>query len=279
MNPAPDADAVWRAWMEHLLTGTAQVHGLDITGTPVYGWRDRSVGARADSPAGPRWIRIEAGEPQWARGDYWTGNSDASAIEGITKPVLLHSAEWDEADLRVRAEVMTFINEPPCSTTDFLEHELNLPDTWWRELSQSLGVLATIPTERTNADTHLVVDRVRTQLDVTLDPNTLQWETVHGDLHWANLCGPRFALLDWEGWGNGLAGVDAATLYCYSLATPKTAHRVHETFRDKLTGPAGTTAQMYAVARILSRTQLGEYPTLVETLHQHATSLTVLHFS
>ncbi|MGH3832986.1 MAG: phosphotransferase [Pseudonocardiaceae bacterium] len=41
------------------------------------------------------------------------------------------------------------------------------------------------------------------------------WQTVHGDLHWGNLLQPRLGILDWETWGQGPAGTDIATLYCY----------------------------------------------------------------
>ncbi|WP_146134754.1 phosphotransferase [Actinopolyspora mortivallis] len=66
----------------------------------------------------------------------------------------------------------------------------------------------------------------------------LDWETVHGDLHWANLLRPELGLLDWSLWGRGPAGTDAATLYCYSLLAPRTAATVWHTFVDVLDAPS-----------------------------------------
>jgi hypothetical protein len=270
----PDPDAIWREWMKDLLSTAAARFGLTITGTPIYGWCDRSIGAEAASPKGGRWLRVVTEDARWAHGDFWTGNADAGAIKGITKPTVLDTAEWEQGPRKVRAEHMTLLHGQPCSPTDVLSQEARLPQTWWSELRRSLDVLAATPTRRVCVSSDHVVSRVRNYLGVDLDPDTLTWTTIHGDLHWANLDGPRFALLDWEGWGRGPTGVDAATLYCYSLLLPNTARRVFETFRDVLDSPTGTVAQLYAIARLLSRAEKGDYPDLVEPLRNRAALLT-----
>jgi aminoglycoside phosphotransferase (APT) family kinase protein len=96
---------------------------------------------------------------------------------------------------------------------------------------------------------------------------------VHGDLHWSNLVHPRFGLLDWELWGRGPAGTDAATLYCHSLLVPATAKTIHSMFADALTSPTGRAAQLYIVARMLRRVDDGDYPDLAEPLTRHARGL------
>lgn len=91
---------------------------------------------------------------------------------------------------------------------------------------------------------------------------------VHGDLHWNNLLVPDFALVDWELWGRGPAGLDAATLYLHSLLVPETARRTREPFTDLLSTPTGKTAQIYAAARLLSRADR-DYPDLADPLRRH----------
>lgn len=95
-----------------------------------------------------------------------------------------------------------------------------------------------------------------------------QWATIHGDLHWNNLLMPDFGLLDWELWGRGPAGTDAATLYCYSLLVPEMARTVRENFADILDTPAGQVAQIYVAARLLSRADQ-DYPDLTDPLRAH----------
>lgn len=270
----PDPDAIWQTWMHELLTTAADRFALAITSAPTFGWRDRSIGAKATSPSGNRWLRVVTEHVQWAHGDFWTGNADADAIHGIAKPYVLDTAEWQQGPRRIRAEIMTLVPGQPCSPTDVLHAEAHLTRTWWNELRRSVDTLATTPTHRTCVSTDDLTGRVRTHLGVDLDPEALTWTTVHGDLHWANLHAPIFALLDWEGWGRGPSGLDAATLYCYSLTAPTTARRVFDTFHDLLESPTGTAAQLYAIARLLSRTEKGDYPELVAPLRQHADLLT-----
>ncbi len=80
----------------------------------------------------------------------------------------------------------------------------------------------------------------RRHLGIELDPSAVTWQTAHGDLHWANLFGPQLAIIDWEGWGRGPVGLDAATLYCCSLPAPGTAERVYRTFHKLGRPPAPT---------------------------------------
>jgi hypothetical protein len=90
---------------------------------------------------------------------------------------------------KIRGEQTTLVPGQPCSLTDVLSKETELPQTWWRELHRSLDVLATTPTRRVCVSSDHVVSRVRAYLGIDLNPNTLTWTTIHGDLHWANLHG------------------------------------------------------------------------------------------
>lgn len=97
------------------------------------------------------------------------------------------------------------------------------------------------------------------------------WSTQHGDLHWANLVGPDFALLDWEMWGVHPIGSDEAMLYLRSLLVPNVAERVHALFADVLDSPAGHAVQIRTAAALLHRAD--EHPDLVEPLRRHVRPL------
>lgn len=131
---------------------------------------------------------------------------------------MLNAYEWTEHDWRTqRAEVMTLLPGHVCSPTDTLRHPADLPDRWWSDLERSLATLREVPTPRVHADQAKVTQRIQARFGDTVDTKVSQWETVHGDLHWNNLLGPDFALLDWELWGRGPAGTDAPSTTATSL--------------------------------------------------------------
>lgn len=260
-----EADRQFAAWMRDNLYQAAEHFGVSVAGEPVFGWRLRSISAPAHSPHGGRWLRVVSEQPQWAAGDWWTGNVDANTITGIRKPRTLDTVEWDVPGIRrQRAELMTHLPGHRCSDTDTLRDELDLPASWWSQLRHALDALRAVPTARIRKDESAIRTSVHEAFGLTVAVR--QWETVHGDLHWANLLQPDLGLLDWEHWGRGPAGTDAASLYCYSLLAPATAATVWHTFADILDTPAGTTALLYVAARLLHRVDKGDHPDLAAPL-------------
>ncbi|MGW1144955.1 aminoglycoside phosphotransferase [Streptomyces sp. NPDC002454] len=278
-TPDPGSDAVaeadrrFRLWMRQNLDRAAARFGLTVTGEPVFGWRDRSISAPAHSPDGARWLRVASEQTQWAHGHGWTGNTDANALEGLPKPQILDVYEWDEGDWRrQRAEVMTLAPGTPCSPTDTAPPGLDPPPSaWWTDLRHTLRRLAGTPTDRISTDQEKVDHRVRAAFGENVEVRIERWETVHGDLHWANLLNP-LAVLDWELWGRGPAGTDPATLHCYSLTNPALAQQVRGHF-PVLDTPDGHRAQLYTTARLLHRARLGDHPHLAHPLNDHARRL------
>ncbi|MPZ84047.1 MAG: aminoglycoside phosphotransferase [Actinophytocola sp.] len=258
--------------MRDNLDHAAHHFDLTVTGEPVFGWRLRSVSAPTVGTGGDRWLRVVSQEPEWATGAHWTGTVDADAISGIRKPRVLDVYEWTDGRCQ-RAEVMTHLSGEPCSPTDVLRDRPDLTAHWWADLDGALATLTATPTHRVNADQEKVTWRIRERFGDDVDTTVTQWATVHGDLHWSNLLRPRFGLLDWELWGTGPAGIDEATLYCYSLLVPTIADQVHTSFARTLDTPAGRLAQLYVLARLLSRIDGGDYPDLAEPLHRHADSI------
>jgi hypothetical protein len=273
-EPQTDPDAVFRNFQRHNLARASDHFGVAVAGAPSFGWRLRSISAPAIGSAGACWLRVVSDEPQWAQGYAWTGNLDANEITGVHKPRVLDVFEWSEGDWRnQRAEVMTLVAGTPCSPTDVLRATPDLPDTWWGDLRRSLRVLAETSTTRSHADQERVNDRVRGRFGDAVDATATRWETVHADLHWSNLMRPHLGVLDWEMWGRGPAGTDAATLLCYSLLVPDVAERVRTEFADVLGTPTGRVAQLYVIARLLRRIDGGDFPELAEPLQTLASSL------
>lgn len=272
MNDLSDADIRFVQWMHDNLHRAADHFGLTISGEPTLGWLFRSISVLAYKGNDQVWLRVNSEDPQWIGGDFWTGNLDANVFTGLSKPRVLDVFEWEEGRQQ-RAEVMTLVPGAPCSPTDVLRQAVDLPDAWWAELRRTVDTIAYTPTERTNADQDKVTNRLRQRFGDAVDPVVSQWETVHGDVHWSNLMHPDFGLLDWELWGRGPAGTDAATLLCYSLLVPETAERVRATFNDVLGTPSGRLAQLYVIARLLGRIDKGDYPDLAAPLADHAKAL------
>ncbi|MGH3871679.1 MAG: aminoglycoside phosphotransferase [Pseudonocardiaceae bacterium] len=274
-EPDTDADATFRNWMRLNLARAAEKFGLSVTAAPVFGWRLRSIGAVAHGPKGARWLRVVSEQPQWATGEFWTGNQDADTLTGLPKPVVLASTEWDEAGWRSqRAEVMTLLPGQPCSPTDVVRTEVALSDQWYSELRRSLHRLAGVPTTRTTVTQTRVDGLVRAAFGQHRTLHVNRWETVHGDLHWSNLLQPQLGILDWEMWGRGPAGTDAATLYCHSLLDPGMTHRAHDEFAEILDSPNGVVAQLWVAARLLKRIKnSGDFPDLEIPLRHHSDTL------
>ncbi|ACU34858.1 aminoglycoside phosphotransferase [Actinosynnema mirum] len=267
-----EADARFKRWMRDNLDRAAEHFGVVITGDPLIGWMDRSISAPVREGDSDRWLRVVSEDKQWTGGDFWTGNLDANSFAGLAKPHVLDVFEWEEWRQQ-RAEIMTRVPGSTCSPTDVLRAGISLDDMWWEELRRTTDTIAATPTKRVNSDQDKVTERLTKQFGDAVDPIVAEWETVHGDVHWANLVRPRFGLLDWELWGRGPKGADAATLLCHSLLVPGTARRVREVYADVLETETGRIAQLYVAARLLRRIRGGDYPDLLEPLELHVRGL------
>lgn len=241
---------------------------VTLDGEPSFGWRLRSVSAPVRDAAGwQRWLRVVTEQSRWLPHCSWTGNLDANLLDGITKPLVLDTAEWFDPtwNRQVRAEIMTRMAGRSCSTTPELRGPIALPDSWWEDLHRALALLRGVSTQRTTITTPTFTTTVRDVFGPGTNVEPLTWSTVHGDLHWGNLRRPRFGLVDWELWGIGSTGLDEATLYCTSLLTPDVAAEVHARFGSTLDSRTGRIAQLYVCARLLRRAD-EDFPDLAPRL-------------
>jgi hypothetical protein len=214
-------------------------------------------------------------QTQWIEdpvvGDHWTGIPDSAAIVGVPKPEVLASTEWAVASRsrRVRADLTTMLPGRACSPTDALREPVDLPDSWWRDLRTAVDRVAATPTGRFP---NRPANRRMRQVfgDVVADAHpTVTRATAHGDLHWANLLGPQLGILDWELWGPGPVGADAATLYLFALLVPEVAERAWETFADQLDSDTGRVALLSVASRILFRAREGENTDLAVAVERY----------
>lgn len=261
MSDITRSDEAYRAWMRCHLDRAVDTMGLTVTGPVLWGWNLRSASARVTGPEGPCWLRVGVELTRDVEdatvADFWTGIPSSNAVVGVRKPRVLRSIEWAEPEHKrmVRADVMTLMPGSACSPTDALRTRLDLPSSWWAELRRTVDVVRATPTDRYSSRVRRSSTRVaevfgRYEAEALLPVET---ETVHQDMHWSNVLGPEFGLLDWELWGCGPIGTDAATLFLFALLMPDTADQVYATFADILAEPAGIDAQIRVAARILWR--------------------------
>lgn len=271
MSAKDDADAAYRAELLDDLTVAAGRLGVRVAGDPVFGWRDRTVGAPVATGEGRRWLRLVREMVEWTDNEFWTGNADAAVLPAaVRRPSVVRVEEWDDGPRRFRAELMTLVDAVRCSPTPELRTVPSVDARWWASLRASLEALARTPTSRTAMTGEGVSRNLLVFFGIDVDPSLIEWSAAHGDLQWTNLTTPECWLLDWETWGQAPAGLDAATLYCHSLLVPDVESTVHETFADLLDTPAGQIAQLVAASRVLRGVDGGDYPDLAVPLHRHA---------
>lgn len=270
-QPDTQAESGQRAFLHRILNQAATQMGTTIDGRPVFGWHDRTIGAPVTRGGQRWWLRATAEHEQYAHGEQWTGNADAAILAGIPKPTVVDRAEWNESEVAIYAELMTFVAAPPCSLTPELRTAIDLPDTWWRELRSAVDTLGRTPVDRPMGfGEH---GRPQQEFFGTHVPPPSSWATEHADLHWANLTHPDMTILDWEFWGRAPQGYGAALLHCHSLLVPEIAERVYALFADLLNTSTGRYAELSAIAYLLRRADGGDYPDLAAPLRARAETL------
>ncbi len=105
------------------------------------------------------------------------------------------------------------------------------------------------------------------------DYTGMPWTTAHGDFHFANLCAPHLAILDWEGWGLAPAAYDAATLHTYSLLTSEATLQIRHQLGHLLTTAAGRYAELAVITDLLHAVTEGTHTELAGALGQRAAAI------
>ncbi|MEU1375954.1 phosphotransferase [Streptomyces triculaminicus] len=244
-------------------------------GTEFWGWAGRTLGRAGTATDGRRvWLRMLTAREAKATGKLWDGNQTAEKAFGTLggrRPELLAVHDAAETGVVYRAELSTRLDMPVVSPDPVLRSPLSLSPGWWGSLRTALSTVAGATTDRV-AVRSAYVERALPEFVGAPAPETIEWVTVHGDLHWANLTQPRLRVLDWEGWGQGPRGYDQATLLAYSLLQPDTASCIRECFPEL--GTAATWAgEAVIVAELLQSVARGDNEELAPPLKAWAKQL------
>lgn len=207
------------------------------------------------------WVRLAWRRTGRFSTQAWTGFEAAAALGGVPRPTWSAAAIWSDPDRDVvwRADDMTRATDPALSGTADATTDPDLPEQWWSGLRAALASLAAHATARVCMSQDHLTKRITEVYGDAVDTSVTRWATAHGDLGWANLCGPTLALLDWESWGVGPSGWDAACLWAASLQVPALANRVLAEFDDVLNTRDGQLCRLLLcanAARAYKRTGL-----------------------
>lgn len=235
----------------------ANTLGFQIEGRLVFGWNNKSAGAKVSDQAGnTRWLRVIACSKDQKNERIWYGLKMAREIKGVKKPKWFGEFEWESDNLRCRADILEIVADKSISNLPELCFEIQLSETWFAELRSSLNCLHKVTTDRIAVRQDLVTRRLHERFGQRIDAEIKEWETSHGDLHWANLTAPDCWLLDWEAWGIAPKGFDIALLYCFTLQQPTIAELIFDRFKDWLDNQDGHKARMFACAELMRMTEL-----------------------
>lgn len=248
---------------------------VQSVGPVIFGWHKKSAGCRVVTLDGEtRWMRVQSRPQETEPSRLWLGLQEAEPIPIKNKPRLKSLIEWEIDGRSWRAELMTFIPYSVCSPTAELRAPIVLTNDWYEKLTTALSVLSLYRTERVNTRQDLITRRLHERFGSSIDPQIDVWTTAHGDVHWANLTCPECWIFDWEAWGRSPQGLDAATLYCFSLMQPEAAKDVYDHFKDVLDSPDGIRSQLFMCAELMRMSELhGDHPDLYPHLENLASCL------
>lgn len=276
--PPSDAGTVTRMRAAHDRASAALRVTNDLAGPgEAWGFAGRTLGQPVTMLHKPGWLRVAAAEIGTRAATFWDGGRAAQQIlpASIPRPQLRAIHDDAHDGWEYRAEL--YDRAAAGSLADSLApHRLAAAPTagWFSALRAAFDTLATVPTTRRTVEQAYLdeaMPRLLGEPITTASPEP--WATAHGDLHWANLCGPTLSLLDWEGWGLAPAGYDAATLYCHSLLMPAVAARVRAQFTATLTTEAGRYAELVVIAELLDAADQGAGRDLAGPLRARAAHL------
>lgn len=244
---------------------------------PIWGWRGRTISGPVTIGTTVVWMRLASGRAGEITRTFWRGNATAEQQipTGVPRPRLLQREEWESHPWRYAAETFERVTVQPLGHAPAPFDPLTfapLSDSWWTDLRAALDAVALVDTSRFTIGP-VWAERLLTDYFGTDQASASQWTTCHGDLHWANLAGPDLVMFDWEGWGGGPRGYDAASLLVHSLLHPDLTAQVRDRFADHLDGEHGRYAQQVLVAEQLWRRRDTPDDPLVPALLGHANLL------
>lgn len=192
------------------------------------------------------WVRLQHRQAEDDDDPAWVAEETAHELAGVRKPRWHRAVTWNDPDrgVRWRADELDCVTTPVLGDVTGLFARPQLSAAWWTQLRTSLAALAAAPDAgRTALSQATVTRRITSVFGQAVDTTITEWVTAHGDVHWGNLTGDGH-LLDWEVWGRGPRGLDAANLWGMALPYPDLAARVQHEFADELNSRSGLLVQL-----------------------------------
>ncbi len=216
-----------------------------------------SMGAASDRGT---WIRLEHAQTEQVGVRGWGGAEASIALRGVAAPAWTNTLIWrgEESNVVWRADEVEFVNEPPVEAGPALGADPRLSDSWWSAWGSSMDALASARVARIAVAHHQPVTAQHAARAVEAvwpgrcDVRVTEWTCAHGEMTWRKLTSPACWILGWDGFGLAPRGLDAATLWCSSLAVPEVAARIWRERRADLESPTGTVMALFCLARVLS---------------------------
>ena len=237
-------------------------------GNPSFGWNDKSIGSEVRTRSGGIfWAKMFSVPREKAIGREWEGEKTASYWPVPWKPKVHHLYEFGE-DIRSQLIITDKVSGAVIGES---QHKISpngaVSDEFLIELREALQWLQGVSTDRVNTRFDLVRRRISERWSINLDYSDCVWETIHGDLHWKNIAGPRLEIIDWEGWGIGLQHQDLAFLIALSSLDQVLESRIRRVFGGSVVGRSLTLAELFVTAELLRASENhGEHPDLVPAL-------------
>lgn len=216
----------------------------------TYGTSGATVGLRTNADT---WVRIAWRPREQLHEQSWVGAEHASVINDVRKPALYRSHRWvdDQRGVVWRADEMELVRSSAVHSTGVIDSDPSMPDEWWVSLAGSLAALAKHATDRVGMRQDHLTRRINQVFDGEVDTTIDDWTTANTDVHWGNVTAPDCYLLDWEDWGKGPRGLDAATLWGHSLLVPAVAGRIQQDFAADLGSRSGRLGQLLFCANVI----------------------------
>lgn len=226
--------------------------GVAPAGEVRYGWARKTAGRRVmRRGGGAAWLRVQSRRTGEAPGRDWSGVLESREIEGVPRPAILGHHDWPEDDRVWRAVLLECVEAPVCSPEPYLACDRFVPDDdFLSALRRALERLAGHETGRVAFPQALITRRLRERHGPGLDTRVDDWATIHDDLHWSNLT-VTGVILDWEAWGRGPRGFDAALLLAFSAGHDEAVGRIRAHFGDWLDTRDGLLSQLLACRDVL----------------------------
>jgi hypothetical protein len=170
----------------------------------VWGWNGRTIAALVTATDGPAWLKVTQSPRRQIIDTFWTGAvlAHEQLPRSIPRPKLRSWQDWTESRWAYRAELYDRVTRGTVTGHAIITKSPSLPSGWWAEVRTALAAIAAVRTQRLTIQPGFLDWAMPHYLGIShADYVGMPWTTAHGDFHFANLCGPHLAILDWEGWG------------------------------------------------------------------------------